>query len=333
MTQMHTKYHKLFGSRILLDINGECADEETTLKLVRKDYVQRLVEECSQLPRYVIQKELMDSIHSSAMIKSLEAMIKANAANHLPFPSIIVEFEEQAELGNEVSTRITRVRQFVWLSEVDKNIPATHVWANPIKDQFTATCWTLIDDTQDRALVISPLVSTCSMMTSDQAKNQNIPSMGSTGTAVQVMFGPQVRESLIDKELEKQVSSSYGISHAFSPLNEALCAMILLLHTKGVVQDRIEVPPKLNKSRVESGKIKIQDHVLVRIGHVYSRSGEKIEYNKSGRTMPVHWRAGHYRNQRFGTKLSKSYELWIEPMLINYVEGDAPTPKTKEVTI
>lgn len=335
-TPIHTKYHRLFGARILLDINGECAPQKLINSAVNADLITDMIDQCSRLPRYIIQPELMNSIYKESMGKSLAAMIERKVANHLPFKEVLVEFEEKAELNNaDGSARSSKVRHFIWLSE-SSLFQANHALHVPISEKFVAICWTLIDDIDDPAIVMTPLMATCSLITNEFAKQNNIPTTGkSSGTLIKAVLGPHIKRGSLSREIEESLITREGVAHAFSPVNDALCAMVLLLHTKGVVADRIEVPAKMNKARAASGKPLIQDHTVIRIGHVYNRSGEQIKYvpGASGRTMPVHWRAGHYRNQRFGVKLSKSYELWIEPMLINYVEGDTPVPKPKEVTI
>lgn len=330
MTQIHTKYHKLFGQRLLLDIDGRCASQKTFDQLVDVDYVQTMIRISADLPRYVIQPELMASIHKPSTMKSLEAMILADRGR-LPFPQVLVEFQEEAELTNfEGISRKSKVRQFVWLSERNE-IPSVHI----SDGKFAAICWTLIDDEEDCSVVINALAASCSLVTAEQAKKmpdvESVNDEINTGTLVRVVIGPQIRKHKLSDEAQAQLIGK--LRHTFSPVNDALCAMVLLLHTKGVEQDRIIVPHKMNKARIGSGKGTIQDHVLVRIGHTYTRTGERIEYNKSGRVMPVHWRAGHIRRQRFGTNLEKSYDLWIDPMLINYEEGDVPKPKTKEITV
>lgn len=335
-TPIHTKYHKLFGARILLDINGRCAPERIMRTSVDIDFIREMVNECSKLPRYVIQPELLSSMVKESTMKSLAAMIEHQKSHHLPFKQVLVEFEEEADLDsdNERSRR-TKVRHFVWLSETNL-MPANIVSRDPITEKFTALCWTLIDDIPEPALTITPLCATCSLISDEYARKNNIPAKGiGSGTLVRAVLGPQIIKGSISKEFEDRLVTAEGVSHAFGPVNDALCAMVLLLHTKGVVADRIEVPAKFNKSRTASGKPIIQDHTVLRIGHVYNRSGDQIKFvpGQSGRTMPVHWRAGHWRNQRFGEKLSKARMTWIDPMLINYVEGDAPIPKPKEVTI
>jgi hypothetical protein len=333
-TTIHTKYHKLIGARILLDLNGQCAPQKLIDTVVDVNFIERMVAQCGELPRYVIQPGLLSSMIKGSMKSSLAAMIEHNRGDHLPFKQVLVELEENAELGDiDNNVRNTKVRHFVWLSETDL-MKDRYVWRNPVNERFSAICWTLIDDIDDPAITITPWMATCGLITDEFAERNGIPRTGvGSGTLVKALLGPQVRDGSISRELENSLINEKGVVHAFGPVNDALCAMVLLLHTKGIIADRIEVPAKLNKSRALSGKPMIQDHTVIRIGHVYNKSGEKVEYNSTGRTMPVHWRAGHWRNQRVGVGRASTRMVWIDPMLINYVEGDTPTPKPKELTI
>lgn len=42
--------------------------------------------------------------------------------------------------------------------------------------------------------------------------------------------------------------------------------------------------------------------------------------NSDGRSVSAHWRRGHFRNQRYGEKLSLSKIVWIQPVLVNFSE-------------
>lgn len=105
---------------------------------------------------------------------------------------------------------------------------------------------------------------------------------------------------------------------------------LLMLNIQGVVKQVIE-PTRLNKSRAARGSTPIPSHTVIRIGHVYNREG-KQERVATGRTMPVHLRAGHARHQRYGPENSLTKIVYIPPVLVNFKPGgQAPVPPKRIV--
>jgi hypothetical protein len=105
----------------------------------------------------------------------------------------------------------------------------------------------------------------------------------------------------------------------------------LMANTRGIEKVRVE-HDKLNKKRKTKGVPPVPAYTVVRIGTVYSGSndGEAVEHH---RHMPVHWRAGHWRSQRYGTKWSKCRDVFIEAVLVNSEDGTEPLVRPKHVRV
>lgn len=316
---------------MLLSIGGKSATSDTFSLGVNVNRLLDFIKTAASFPRYVIYQDLVEMLNDrdGAMQKSLATMIESDIA-HLPFPSVLVEFDQEADIEKGQEHWHTKARHFVILTENKNPLPD--------EDRFFAYSFTYVE--KDHVLVVSPIVGGATMVTEAQAIRKALisgfPVSGNgSGVVFNAVLAPYINKQAFTVEQRNWIVET-SIEHAMLPVSKALCALTVLLGTKGIDREVIEVDRKLNNSREKSGKQRISDHTVVRIGHVYSRSGEKVKYihsTGSGRSMPVHWRAGHVRRQRYGTGLEKSYDLWIEPMLINYIEGEKkPQPKIKELT-
>lgn len=69
-----------------------------------------------------------------------------------------------------------------------------------------------------------------------------------------------------------------------------------------------------NSEILESGYTKIKY-----VGHkIYSFSSEK----SNAKEIDVHWRRGHWRNQKYGEGLTESKLVWIMPTIVNKEKGE-----------
>lgn len=331
---IHTKYHKLFGARILMNVESKVLPGTLFKHLVNVDSVNDHISSLSNLPRYVIYEELLEMLidKNGTMHKSLNAMIDGGMTK-LPYDQVIVEFDSPANISyadqNEKRIWNTKVRHFVWLTE----------FTDKPKERFTGVQWTLIENREMSDLVLSPLAVACDLMSATQIENnkdddiEKIGNVNSAGAIMRAVPSHFFYKDRLTTKFKEHILTGNEID-TLKPISEALCALIVLMHTRGIKQEKITVDAKLNKARAKNDKPLIQDHTVIRIGHVYNRDGERVEYNSNtGRTMPVHWRQGHWRQQRWGTGLDKVRPVFIKPMLINYIEGDEPKHKTKEVTV
>lgn len=100
----------------------------------------------------------------------------------------------------------------------------------------------------------------------------------------------------------------------------------LMTHIGGLDREHVPAPERLNKQREHAGKVPVRAYYYAHIGRVYDRDGKAHDYNKSGRHMPIHMRAGHTRNQPFGPERSERKLIWIPPVLVNYHPDAAERP-------
>lgn len=331
-TPIHSKWHKIsslegmdIAIQVPLDANRGSHD---LARFVKHDVLSDLFRFVDKLPKYVMYDDIVDLVYTdseNSFHESVRAMLKAKLC-HLPFPEMLVEFDTPKHISGDMIDRphfegVHRVRTFVWLGENQKGFVEKHKQLT-----FSTVTWNLVERPNERPMIV---------LNTNMSFGSFIEDLESTGgkLGLQYQHHPAMfmsADTLPKDELKTLTRGNMDESMWVASL--AITAVVGLLRTRGVVQERIEAPAKLNKKRAESGKAPIRDHTVIRIGHTYNREGEKVDYKSTGRHMPVHWRAGHIRNQRFGPGLSKSYEVFIEPMLVNYSDGDAPVP-VKEVTI
>lgn len=101
---------------------------------------------------------------------------------------------------------------------------------------------------------------------------------------------------------------------------------ILLRHIKGAAHEHKAAPERLNKNRAAKGKEPIPGFTYYYIGAVEDKDGKSHAY--TGRSMPVHMRAGHTRRQHYGKGNALVKTVYIQPVLVNFNPGDdVPVPR------
>lgn len=106
----------------------------------------------------------------------------------------------------------------------------------------------------------------------------------------------------------------------------AVMFVFLMQHVRGIAKDKVPAPVKWNKHRRAKGKREITAYTSLYIGRVEDKDGKSHEY--TGRTMPVHMRAGHTRRQHHGPGNSLIKTVYIQPVLVNFNPGDeVPVPR------
>lgn len=119
-----------------------------------------------------------------------------------------------------------------------------------------------------------------------------------------------------------------SVKDEFSASLNSLRRLFLQLATKGVVQDRIEAPERLNKQRMKKSKSAIPTVIRLRPGHYYDQDGERCEYDER-KPVRIHWRRGHVRHVWCGVGDERRREpRYISPCLVNYDGGATPDYKT-----
>lgn len=145
-------------------------------------------------------------------------------------------------------------------------------------------------------------------------------------------FPMAFRLEILDNYTRWSVTSSLDMppmSHDKFWAEEAIIALetaLLFPHVKGLAKETEPAPERLNKHRVAKGKPAIREFTRLYIGRVEDKDGKSHEY--TGRTMPVHMRAGHTRRQHHGPGNSLIKTVYIQPVLVNFNPGDeVPVPR------
>lgn len=158
-------------------------------------------------------------------------------------------------------------------------------------------------------------------------------------TAVCAMFDLSVK--IVNKqllvnggmyELKRNEPVSKLFLHAFAV---AVHLALLMLNTKGIEKEVVQVEPSLNKKRIAKGKPPIPTHSVVHIGTIYRRDGSAIKREGSGGWhMPMHWRCGYTRRQHFGKNREEEKIVYIPPCIVNFKpEEDAPHAPMRKVKV
>lgn len=127
--------------------------------------------------------------------------------------------------------------------------------------------------------------------------------------------------------LKRSVGNSVGL---------ALLLALLMLNTKGIDKEVIEVGPALNKKRVASGKKPIPKHSVVHIGRIYRRDGtaiERPEGQRGGWHVTMHWRCGHTRNVPFGKGRTGRRLVYVPACIVNFQPDEKVVPPKREVQL
>lgn len=322
---IHSKFHKLYDAEpaMMVKKDGRFLTGRDLDEWADPISVGKILEMTSRLPRYVIYGDLVERLKDpkDSMRKSLKAMIQAGI-NRLPHPSILVEFDETASGKWDMP------------DSSEFNIPVRHfVWLHEYHGQQFALPWMLVEMLPNRSFcMFPPVMGSGKMIVQDGTYQGSDMEIGETGMFYKVAPSLFFRGDRMDRpEIKEWMKDTVDIHMGTCSL--ATSAIAVLLHTKGVVTQSVSVDKKLNKARIARGKEPIRDHTVIRIGHTYNRDGHEVQHVE-GQAMPVHWRAGHIRQQRYGHNWEKVRPIFIEPMLVNYVDGeDVPVPTTKEVTV
>jgi hypothetical protein len=136
-------------------------------------------------------------------------------------------------------------------------------------------------------------------------------------------YDPDAPEQLVNFHYLEDPAESQQLADEFFAV---YAAMVLMPHIKGVEREVHPAPERLNKQRKAKGKPPIREFTRLYIGRVEDANGKSHAY--TGRTMPVHMRAGHTRNQRYGKGRELVKTVYIAPVLVNFKQGDeVPVPR------
>src|SRR5262245_43173599 len=96
---------------------------------------------------------------------------------------------------------------------------------------------------------------------------------------------------------------------------EAMNIAYMMLNTRGLATRHVDCAA-MDRARERHGKPRIGSYSVIHIGTIYDRHGKG--HAATGYHMPVHYRAGHIRQQPCGPKLSKVKPVFIKPCIVNY---------------
>lgn len=299
--------------------------------------VRELLEAMAEAPLYVLDYELSLQLDQRALASSITAIYEAGRLR-LPFPRMCFELwsnwartpkRDTASPGHE---KYAVHRLFVLTDEI-----APGVYDLSILEYREA----------DSGNGIS-MIMRCRMTWVASAPDDQTPIFpplkpgedASKLSGFSVRYGP---------ELEGLVPVPGLLNKIFHELCIGLSMGIMLVNISGIEREKVQPKASFNRARERSGKPKIPDHTVVRIGHVYNSSGQRVAYDRgaTGRQpMRVHMRAAHTRRQQHGPAfldtdegrqyrgLSSTTEthhvVLIDAVLVNYRDGtdlERPLPK------
>lgn len=260
----------------------------------------------SGFQHYVLSDEVIGLIDTDGGQKSLSALHDAGIKS-MPYKALTVEHDISVVkyIGGPI---LYKARQFCVLMQVFDE-PELSKQLNQLDniDALGMSCRLH----ENKYLEVLPAYATLKLVRQDD---------GEWASRIELVTAPWLDEEQFPKSFQYELSAFRSDA---VDMHKAWSDARLLLHTKGIGQQIITAPGKLNKNRAASGKAPIPTHTVLRIGKVYDREGKEVQH--TGRHMRVHWRAGHVRRQRVGHGRTGVKLIFIEPVLVNYdPAGDAP---------
>lgn len=300
--QIHTKFHKLMELLETDEIyftaaSGNNAEHYTDYN-VKIDEIRQNIKEILEVPKFVFDNELIGLAVADEFCKSMYDMKTAELL-HLPFNSVLVEFNGSLDFKNEnwpLTRKGTLDRAFVMLSDT---------FANMLGSDVMGTVISINEDYRGQYLVASPSIITIEL----EFNKEKGPYLKMTGVPNPWFHNYEKANQLTGKTFQKDANY----------IAIAWFLVLLMMTTKGVEKEMIE-PVKLNKQRTKQGKVSIPKHIYLKIGHVYQKDGTALKYDSRKSPRP-HWRRGHLHKFRYGKGRTEVKEMFVRPMLVAY-HGD-----------
>lgn len=280
----------------------------------------KMLEEMAQLPHYVMGRDLLDKLKLEPLATSMSALHTAGVMR-LPFPDLALE---------------------LWDGEPQRRLLAVVSEGAYGKFKVAVVEWSR-DTEQERISVLVRIDLTWNPKLPPTSPGESYPPRTARIEDSDTGQGWDCTYSAGEAENDPGVKSVlYSVS---------IGVMLAVLNTNiaGLEREVVDVKA-LNKARAKSGKRAIPGHTLVRIGHVYNSSGQRVKYERGdGRDRKptiVHMRAAHTRRQQHGPAFLESEEgaryrglptttdthhvVFIDAVLVNYRDGTdlaKPLPK------
>lgn len=274
------------------------------------DMIKHFVEGWGQLPKFVIDAELMQLARDKDYLNSLTDMKKAGVLR-LPFPAMIVEFESATNIQSAPGgychyIAVLRDQQAEGLQPWE---PEGFVGSAPATNKmFYGFAFRLQRDENGEYLVLSPSISFVEPEDRDGEPWVGVGSQGWLETKPYSLPLTQALDNVVSATYEKDAGVVW----------HALIGAALLMNTAGIKKEVIE-PTKLNRRRQQQNKPLIPRHTYIRIGHVYKHDNStQAEAYEPRRSPRPHWRRGHIRNVSIGKGRTGTKRVYIQPKLVAY---------------
>jgi len=262
----------------------------------------------AKIPAFFVSEELCHMMCGDEVNHSIVALMDAGRTK-LPYEHMIVEFDAPGDIECDGKRTQIKMRVITFIGDSGKGDWFVIMFRRAIVDGKPVTMLPA------QTLIVTPAIID---------EGNGIRKSGMDVQTSHVFWDTPNYKVYGDFEKARHEAARIDASDA----TVAVTAAMLLLHTKGVERDVVDVT-KLNKSRVKAGKRAIIPHAVLHIGTITSRDGTKRKYVPGDKLMVPHWRRGHYRKQKYGPKWSMERDIYIEPMIVNYKGDDvAPARKT-----
>lgn len=272
--------------------------------------VQDIIQAAQATPKFFLDRGLTELLDKDEVNRSLQDMHAAGLAR-LPFPELIVEWDH-------VRADNTTQRYFCILTErssVAKPLDGEDGWHPWIA--FLMRLAVLGGETR---AVMSP----SAIYVRFDAEAGEEKEFGFHYAARPAPFWqsfPDVLPKYMTDTIELEAHR----------IGDAIAAVVMLLHTKGVKKTVVSAP-KLNKQRAKKQLPAVPDVTTLSIGMVYDKDGAGRAYTPTSggrKTARVHWRRGHNKGVWHGPGKTLHKLTYIEPCLVNYIGNIEEAPVAK----
>lgn len=292
----------------------------------RLDHVNTLLNALETFPHYVLNVDLARNIKLKPLRDSMSALFNAGVMQ-IPFPEVALE---------------------LWGEESDRRLLAYVTHGERFGDfECEFVEWSVYKNESRVSVPIRARFRWEIGMTEESAKAKGIQEIGRESP--EAVDGWSALYTSGDKKMDENMEQ--GMGQACYDISVGLMLLIMMVNIAGLEREVIDTT-RINKARAQSSlkKPKIHTHTVVRIGHVYDKSGHRVSVPSGAATgrgkVAVHMRAAHTRRQIHGPGFLETLEgkqyaglptttdthhvILIDAVLVNYKDGtdlEKPLPK------
>lgn len=301
--------------------------------------LKKFLDDINTLPRFVIDRELIDTATKGEYTQSLIDMKRAGVL-HLPYREMVVEFQGKSNRNRNAHSIVVlkdlnnldnEQPSAKWEGK-DKTVPPLE--GEKDKFDFYGVRMSVESDEQGEYFVISPSILYMSINSRDVVPTEKAAEwtdyeddkcwLRMLGCGHRLMPPTKKTNDLVERTWQKDAGTVYY----------AAISGFLLMATAGVAKEYIDCEKINHKRGPGTGKEKIPAHTYIRIGHVYrsASSNESDEYVPRRSPRP-HWRRGHIRGVHYGKGRAFLRSKYISPKLVAYHGKDQPELAKEYVVI